>query len=170
MSDIILGDGVFSIGDTATALTDVALTMGGGRFVVEKDNRIIAADGDYGLVKGRVRATRVQPLLTLNGLESIESNMKNFYPGISSSSGTDAVKFTQLIDYSATHYKTVAFTGRTIDNRKVYIEITDAINLGNIDWPLVDKEEAIPEITFTAAYKSTTRTTVPFSITFGTPT
>ena len=170
MSDIFLGDGVFSIGDSATALVDVALTMGGGRFVVEKDHRIIAADGDYGLVKGRVRQTRVQPLLTLNALESIETNMKNFYPGISSTSLGNQQTFSQLIDYSATHYKAVRFTGRTLDSRAVVITLTNAINLGNIDWPLVDKEENIPEITFTAAYASSTRTPVPFTIAFGSTT
>ena len=38
---IILGKGVFSIGDTP-----IALTRGGGQFTVEREVRQIEADGD----------------------------------------------------------------------------------------------------------------------------
>ena len=48
-SEIVLGAGVFYIGQTA-----VALTRGGGSFNVEREFREINADGDRGAVKNRV--------------------------------------------------------------------------------------------------------------------
>ena len=56
--DIILGDGVFSIGASSTAATALALTRGGGNFSVEREFRMIEADGDYGPVKERIRLIR----------------------------------------------------------------------------------------------------------------
>ena len=47
---IILGDGVFAVNGT-----DIALTRGGGQFLIEREYREIPADGDYSPVKGRIR-------------------------------------------------------------------------------------------------------------------
>jgi len=165
MSDIILGDGVFSVGDTATALTAVALTRGGGSFAVEREFRVIEADGDYGPVKGRIRVISEIPKLTLNALEKLETNMLNFYPALKSS---DTTEVSGNLTVATTDYKVVAFTGATLGGRNVYIQVDDAINLENIEWDLVDKEEVVPEITFTGTYKSTTRTTPPYKIVWST--
>lgn len=161
MSDIILGDGVFSVGQSATALTAVALTRGGGKFAVEREFRVIEADGDYGPVEGRIRLISEIPKLTLNALEKIESNMLNFYPALSSS-GTTSV--TGNLTIGSTDYKVVAYTGATLEGRNVYIQVDNAINMENIEWDLVDKDEVVPEIVFTGTYKSSLRTTPPYKV------
>ena len=165
MSDIFLGDGVFSVGQTATALTAVALTRGGGSFAVEREFRVIEADGDYGPVEGRIRIISEVPKLTLNALEKLESNMLNFYPALKSS---DTTVVTGNLTIGSTDYKVVAFTGDTLGGRQVYIEVDNAINMENIEWDLVDKEEVVPEISFTGTYTSSLRTTPPYKIVWST--
>ena len=60
-SEIVLGAGVFYIGQTA-----VALTRGGGSFNVEREFREINADGDRGAVKNRVVMESSRAKLTMN--------------------------------------------------------------------------------------------------------
>ena len=71
--EIILGAGVFSIDNT-----DVALTRGGGSFVVEREFRDINADGDRGTVKDRVVIDASRATLTLNALTFLTSMPKVF--------------------------------------------------------------------------------------------
>ena len=77
-SEIMLGAGIFYIGDTA-----VALTRGGGSFVVERELREINADGDRGPVEGRIVLERSVAKLTMNAL-TILSRIADFYPAIES--------------------------------------------------------------------------------------
>jgi hypothetical protein len=51
-----------------------------------------------------------------------------------------------------------------LDGKPVIITLSNAINLENIDWDLKDKEEVIPQVTFTATYDPNSRTTPPWSI------
>lgn len=156
--NIILGDGVFSIGTT-----DIALTRGGGSFVVEREYREIDADGDFGPVKGRIRKIRSVAKLTLNALELLETNLPKLYPSTEEAAGV----WTGKEDIEDADYQTVVtWTGTTKGGKEVVIEIENAINLENIDWALVDKEEIVPEITYTAAYLDSARTTEPWSVTF----
>lgn len=67
-SEIILGAGKFYIGQNL-----VALTRGGGQFVVEREYREINADGDRGAVKGRVVMEGSRPKLTMNVLTMLTS-------------------------------------------------------------------------------------------------
>lgn len=71
--EIILGAGVFAIDGT-----DVALTRGGGQFVVEREFRDINADGDRGTVKDRVVMDASRATLTLNALTFLTSMPKVF--------------------------------------------------------------------------------------------
>ena len=73
---IVLGAGVFYIGTTA-----VALTRGGGKFVVEREYRNINADGDRGPVKDRIVMEGSVAKLTLNTLE-ILTNITSLYPAL----------------------------------------------------------------------------------------
>lgn len=69
-------------------------------------------------------------------------------------------------------FKEVSFTGKTKAGNPIKITLHDAINLGNIDWTFADKDEVVPEITFTATYSNTnsalTDKTEPWDIDFGT--
>lgn len=68
-SEILLGVGKFYIGTTEEDAEYVGLTRGGGAFIVEREFREINADGDPGLVKGRIEKEMARPKLTLNALQ-----------------------------------------------------------------------------------------------------
>jgi hypothetical protein len=163
MNDIILGYGVFSIG-----ATDIGLTRGGGAFNVERSFREILADGDYGPVKGRIDLDREVATLSMNALQLLPANLPKLYPAITNTNEVgppvkDTVTSTLTVadaDYNAT----VKWTGKTKGGRSVIITLDNAINLENIDWSLVDKEELVPEVTFTATFLDTARTTAPWKI------
>lgn len=66
-------------------------------------------------------------------------------------------------------FKTVKWVGKTKSNKEVIIELSDAINMGNIDLTMVDKNDTVPSITFEACYDNTdtasASTVEPWSIT-----
>ena len=67
--EILLGAGRFHIGTSAADAVMVALTRGGGSFVVERNFREINADGDPGLVEGRIVKDEARPKLKLIALQ-----------------------------------------------------------------------------------------------------
>lgn len=67
--EIVLGVGKFYIGTSADDAQYVGLTRGGGSFVVEREFREINADGDPGLVEGRVEKETARPKLKLTALQ-----------------------------------------------------------------------------------------------------
>ena len=69
VGEIILGVGKFYIGATSADAKPVALTRGGGSFVVEREYRDIAADEDPGSVAGRVLKDTGRPKLKLVALQ-----------------------------------------------------------------------------------------------------
>jgi len=163
-NDIILGDGLININGT-----DIGLTRGGGKFSIEREYRQIEADGDFGPVKGRIRIVKSVAKLTLNALEMLKTNMTKFYPGMNFD--TAGVTYDELsgngMTISAGDYQdTVTWTGQTLDGRNVVITINNAINLEGIEWEMVDKEELVPEISYTATYAEDARTTEPWKIEF----
>ena len=68
-SEIILGTGRFYIGTKESDAKAVALTRGGGSFVVEREFRDINADGDPGSVEGRIWKDTARPKLKLVALQ-----------------------------------------------------------------------------------------------------
>lgn len=160
-NDIVLGDGVFAIGST-----NVGLTRGGGQFTIEREYKEIQADGDYGPVKGRVKKTRSVAKLVVNALEILPANLTKFYPAmkVTTAAGVDTI--TAEMDIQTTDYNAVTWTGKTKGGRDVVITLQNAINLENLDWSLVDKDEVVQSLTFTATYDETTRTTEPWDIEF----
>lgn len=66
-------------------------------------------------------------------------------------------------------FKTVKWVGKTKSNKEVIIELSDAINMGNIDLTMVDKDDTVQSITFEACYDNTdtasASTVEPWSIT-----
>lgn len=73
VSEIILGVGKFYIGTNAEDAKPVALTRGGGSFVVEREYRDINADGDPGSVEGRILKDTGRPKLKLVALQWLAS-------------------------------------------------------------------------------------------------
>ena len=164
MSDHVLGYGVFSVGGV-----DIALTRGGGQFTIERNYKEVLADGDYGPVMGRIRKDGSRAKLTVRALEIISANIPKMYPAVSldttTVSGTATI--TGAVDIVTADYNDVVFTGKTASGKSVIITLEDAINLENIDWPLIDKDEVVAELTYTAAYTEATRGTVePWSVDF----
>lgn len=144
---IILGNGVFSIDET-----DIALTRGGGQFVVEREYRDIEADGDRGTVKGRTQIDKSVPKLTMNQLSIIPADFADYYPGIKVTS-SGSTKITGKSGIETDDYKTVKWTGKTKEGKAVIITIKNAINLENIDWTLADKDEVIQALTYVGTYE-----------------
>lgn len=163
--DIILGDGVFSVNGA-----DIALTRGGGQFTVERTYRQIPADGDYGPVKGRIRKTQSIAKIVVNALEMLPANLPSYYPATENTNDVGppaADTFKAKADIEDTDYQdTVTWTGKTKGGRGVVITIENAINLENLDLSLVDKEEVIAALTYTASYLETARTTEPWSVVY----
>jgi len=77
--EIVLGAGVFYIGATA-----IALTRGGGSFVVEREYREINADGDRGAVKDRVVMESSRAKLSMNVLTML-TKLTDLYTSIQAS-------------------------------------------------------------------------------------
>lgn len=147
---ILLGYGVLKIGAVA-----VGLTRGGGQFTVEREYRPIQADGDKGMVKGRVVQEGSTPKLKLSALEVIGDNIPKLYPGVSSTTDTPVGSTTvtgkgkiEDTDYS----DTVTWTGKTKAGKEVVITVKNAINLENIDWTLAEKDDVVAEATYTGCY------------------
>lgn len=74
--EIMLGAGIFYVGETA-----IALTRGGGSFNVEREMREINADGDRGPVKDRIVMEGSRATLTMNTLQ-ILTRMSDLYAGV----------------------------------------------------------------------------------------
>ena len=160
--NIMLGDGVFSVGGV-----DVGLTRGGGQWILEREFRSIEADGDRGDVKGRIRILKEKAKLVMNILELLPGNITKFYPALSRNT-TDPNKdvVTGTLEIVAGDYNTVTWTGRTLNGKPIVITLENAINLENIDWSLVDKDENVPKATYTSTYDPATRSTPPWNVQF----
>ena len=163
MSKILLGKGVFKINGTS-----VGLTRGGGEFTIETELREIEADGDYGPVKDRIDVDKVVPKLKMNFLKILAANIPKMYPAQNldtSDSGKDVV--TGKTEIATTDYQNVvSWTGATKDGKQVHIEVHNAINLEGLNWSLLDKDEVVPEVTYTGTYTEETRETPPYKIEF----
>ena len=157
---IILGHGVFSIGEK-----DIAVTRGGGQFVVEREYRDIEADGDRGTVKGRTLIDKSVPKLTINALSMLPEDFTSYYPGMKSATDTNTT-VTGKTDISTEDYKTVKWTGKTKAGKGVIITLKNAINLENLDWTLQDKDEVIQALTYVGTYDEGESETEPWEVEF----
>jgi len=156
---ILLGAGVVTIGTTP-----IGLTRGGSIFLVEREIRPIAADGDMGPVVGREVIDREVPKLTVNALELFSStDMKKYYPGLKLDV-TDPKKptITSTLKIDPTDYNDVKWEGVTKGGKKVVITVMNATNLENIEWKFEDKNETVPQLVFTGHYTDEAPTTAPW--------
>ena len=160
MEKILKGGGLFSVDGVP-----VGLTRGGGQFLVEREIREIVADGDFGPVMGRQEIDREVAKLTINMLEFFSaSDMEKYFPGTLMTAGATVDTWTSTLAILLADYHDVTWTGQTKDGKNVVIELDNCINLTNLDWALVDKDEVIPVIELTAHYASGARTTAPWRI------
>lgn len=156
---ILLGYGVVTIG-----ITPIGLTRGGSIFAVERGIRNIEADGDRGQVKGRVVIDTENAKLTVNALEMFTSaDMEKYYPGLIETLGT----VTSDLKIKSGDYNDVKWMGKTNDGEPVTITVKNALNIGNIEWTLEDKNEVVPSLEFTASYEESARDTPPWDVVFG---
>lgn len=161
--EIVLGEGTFAVNGTV-----IGLTRGGGQFVVERTYKEVAADGDMGPVKDRIRKDRSVPRLTIRALELLASNLPSFYPATNLDTGTaNEEKLEGKEEIEATDYQdTVSFVGKTDTGKAVTITLANAINLNNIDWALIDKDEVVSELIFTGTYLEADRQAEPWDINY----
>lgn len=160
---IILGLGIFAINSIP-----VALCKGGGKLEIVREYKAIEADGDYGMVKGRVLKYKSEAKLTMSALTVIPANYVSYYPGLVVT--TDATKTTITATTSHvladTDFITVTWTGQTKDGKAVCITLLNAINLDKIDWAMKFKDEVVHNLVYTATYDEATKDTEPWNITF----
>ena len=156
---ILLGAGVVTIGTTP-----IGLTRGGSIFLVEREIRPIAADGDMGPVVGREVIDREVPKLTVNALELFSStDMKKYYPGLKLDVTVPTKPtITSTLKIDPTDYNDVKWEGVTKGGKKVVITVMNATNLENIEWKFEDKNETVPQLVFTGHYTDEAPTTAPW--------
>lgn len=70
---------------------------------------------------------------------------------------------------AATDFHEITWTGKTKGGKPCKITLNDAINKGNIEWTLAEKNEVVPAIEFEACYNNTDKqadetTTSPWKI------
>ena len=68
-------------------------------------------------------------------------------------------------------FKTVKWVGKTKGGVDVTIELTNALNMGNLDWTFAEKNDVVPSVEFQACYTNTdsasASTTESWSVTLG---
>jgi hypothetical protein len=163
---ILLGYGVVTVGTTP-----IGLTRGGSVFAVEREYRNIEADGDKGPVMGRIVIDSETAKLTVNALELFTAtNMAKYYPGmnVTPDTGGSPAKHTMTSTLSIVSgdYNDVTWTGKTKDGKAVTITIENALNLGNLEWTLEDKNEVVPSLEFSATYDEAAKDTAPWKVEF----
>ena len=52
-------------------------------------------------------------------------------------------------------FKTVKWVGKTKGGQDVTIELTNALNMGNLDWTIAEKNDIVPSVEFQACYTNT---------------
>ena len=52
-------------------------------------------------------------------------------------------------------FKTVKWVGKTKGGKAVTIELTNALNMGNIDWTMAEKDDIVQSAEFQACYTNT---------------
>lgn len=160
----MLGEGVFAIGGV-----DIALTRGGGQYTVARTYKQILADGDMGPVKERIRKDGSTTSLVVRKLEMLPADMPKYYPAIETDTvttpGTTIVTAKEDIE-AADYQDEVTWTGKLASGEDVIITLENAINLNNIDLALIDKDEVVAELMYTATYLEAARKTEPWKMEF----
>jgi hypothetical protein len=155
---ILLGYGLVSVDGEP-----LGLTRGGSTFTVEREVRNIEADGDRGTVKGRVVIDTEEATLVVNALEIFsDAELSKYFPALDLTTNT-IISTLNIVDAD---YRVVVWEGKTLDGKSVTITLPNAINKGNLDLTLEDKDEVVPELEFTGAYLEESRDVPGWTIEF----
>ncbi len=162
---ILLGHGIFAINGKT-----IALTRGGGQFVVEREYREIEADGYPGPIKGNIVIDRSIAKLTINQLTIVPEDFASMYPGMVVDTTSGTVKITGDHTIKDTDYQDeVTWTGKTREGKAVKITVENAINLENLDWSMEDKNEVINTLTYTSCFIEGEQDKEPWNIEWAVP-
>lgn len=143
-------------------------TRGGGTYTVEPTNKPIRFDGDRGEnTKGAKRIIEWVITIVANMLEIDPENMKRIRPSVitqkAGSNGNPGYKkLRPKIDYEEEDYiDNVAYITKTHEGKLVAYVIENALGDGALSVAFEDKEEIVPEATFTAHFKPGNMNEVP---------
>ena len=166
--DMVLGEGTFYFKDAGStgSYTPIGAVRGGGKWNVKRVFRKREADGDRGWVKGRVAIDDEEATLTIRVLELVPGNLNDFHPGLSSSEGANLTTITSTLVVADGDYKDVRFTGKTDGGNAVNITINYGLNMSDINWELLDKNEVVEELVFTAFSLEATTSVPQWSVTY----
>lgn len=65
------------------------------------------------------------------------------------------VKYRGTGSVASTDFHSVKWTGKTKSGKAVVITMPKAINMGDIDWSMVEKDDIVAQIVFTGVYENT---------------
>jgi hypothetical protein len=85
-----------------------------------------------------------------------------------SSAGANLTTITGAMEIASGDYKKVRFTGKTDGGNAVQITLDNAINMAPLNWELLDKNEVVAELVFTACALEASTTVPSWTITIAT--
>lgn len=181
-----LGNGIVAINFNPDNWNDqemilLGATRGGGNYNVEKTNRAIRFDGDKGEnTKGLKVIDEWVINIVVNTLEVDLDALKRAIPGdiaepetSTGNEGTPAYrKLRPRAEYTEEDYfKNIAYITRTFAGNVVAYVVENPLGDGNLTAAFEDKNEVVPELTFSGHFDPKTMDEVPtFIVEYSTPT
>ncbi len=173
--NVQLGEGVlvFNFDPTALDGTDevpFGAVRGGGTYNIERTDKPIRYDGDHGEdTKGLKRATEWKITISANALELDHEKLAMFMPGTKEVVTETVVpedpghtKFRPNANLTDTDYiNNLAYITRTQSGMLVAYVIENVLGDGNFSAAFADKDEIVPEVTFTAHFDPANPDVVP---------
>ena len=153
-------------GEVYTGFTDFAspgtlmgATRGGSTFTIEQEIREMEVDGARGPMKESRRITMIKASLTVNFIEHTTESLKRAIVGSNSqvfNVNHDAIS-RDLTIAVGDYLSNVAILGEVSgDANGMGIVLTNVIADGNFELSMVDKEEGVVAVTFTAHFDPAT--------------
>ena len=165
-NDILLGEGVIRYNYTSGGGTVLGATRGGSSLKIERTIKEIAYDGAFGPTKGLRRKTIVVPRLIVKNLKLNYTTIPlMFGSSFTVSDEGDYHKIIEDMDMADADYLTdITFVGQKLDGKACIIIVYNALGDGNIEFAFSEKDEVVPETTFTGHYATGTPTTIPYEL------
>jgi len=145
--------------------TLLGATRGGSTVMIEQEIREMEADGVRGNVDESRRITRLNARITLNLLEHTISNLLKVLPGaVAADFATNWDTLGRSLTISDVDFlSSIAIIGEISGNPlPVGFYISDALADSNFELSIVDKEEGVVTVTFTAHFKPATLESEPW--------
>ncbi len=125
----------------------------GSKFVREIELTDILPEDADGPIMGMKFKSNSNCSITVNTLEIVDgARMTELYPALDlDTTGAEYDLITGSNDFvipDEAYLKNVTFVGYTLKGQEVIIVVKNALPTSNIDWPLLQKSDVVPEITF----------------------